>query len=64
MKWPRKRQHVTSLEKARAARRESESRLRHVMVHLVGPLREMREQNHITDAVRVAIAKKVEESGR
>jgi|tagenome__1003787_1003787.scaffolds.fasta_scaffold20755673_4 hypothetical protein len=64
MRLPRRKKNVPDvpegLIEARQARETSERNFRHVLHDLIEPLREMREENHITEDVRRLIERRVE----
>lgn len=59
--WPfRRRQVKADLEHARRERQRAEERLRRDQEHVIIPLREIRETNHIGPLINALIQRKVE----
>lgn len=60
MRWPRLRKKPSAeLEHARRERRRAEERLRHDEEHVILPLREIREANHIAEDISRLIRRHV-----
>jgi len=57
MRWRRrqKEREPASLAEARAARAEAEARLAETQRHVIFPLRELREENHVFEAITAMI---------
>lgn len=62
MRWPRlRRKPSAELEHARRERRRAEERLRHDEEHVIVPLREIRERNHVADDISRLIRRRLEQ---
>lgn len=61
MRWSCRRRKVKAdLEHARRERRRAEERLRHDEEHVIIPLREIRETNHIGPLINALIQRKAD----
>lgn len=62
--WPRLcRKPSAELEHARRERQRAEERLRHDREHVILPLREIREANHIADDIARLVRRRVRREG-
>lgn len=63
--WQRTRERPVprSLAEARQERAAAERRLAEARTHVIIPLRQMREENHVFDAVTALIQRRVDQGG-
>ena len=59
MRFRRKRVK-NGLAGARREREEAEKRLAHAQEHVITPLRELRERNHVSEMIEAAIQRRVQ----
>jgi len=61
MRFPCRRRKVKpDLEHARSERQQAEERLQHDQEHIIIPLREIRERNHVGETINALIQRRLE----